>query len=506
MNKILNKVSIVIILIIAFTINLKNASAATANISLYASSKTVYVNDTITITVTVSENNGKLGSWNYEISHDSSKLSLISGSEGQYGEVGDGSITSKTYTLKYKAIALGSSTISVKYADIRDWDSEQSISVNKGSVTINVVSSSGNSGSSSSNKNQVKNSDNNLKSLSVEGATLTPEFNKDTLEYSVDLSSDTTKINIIAEKSDSKASIKGNGEVEVAEGPNKLEIVVTAENGSTKTYVINAIVAEKNPINVRVGGKKFTVIRKKDTLEAPEGYVETTVVINDEEVLAYSNEVTGYLLVGLTDSDGNSAWYIYDKDKSTYTKYTELSSNSIRLILLKPNKKDIPYKYYKNTFEYNGEMIDGYTFDSESDFRLIYGMNIDTGEKLFYVYDLKDKTLQKFYNAQVLIYIELVRKCKYLLLGLGTGFVVLFILLMISLYRNIKFKKKYISKVEDIRDNKKKTEPQKQVKYKDIEATQVIDTKEEKTKKELKKQLNDEKKRLKKERKTFLDE
>lgn len=477
------------------------AKALTINCS---GNNTVSVGQTFTIKFTSSSSAN--ATWSGKL-YSTSNLRLENG-EINFSDYGTN--FSKTYT--FKALSQGSAKVYLYSLDVAT-DNEQLFGSAGGSgesgvcnITISNNSSSSSGSSSSSNKNQVKNSDNNLKSLSVEGATLTPEFNKDTLEYSVDLSSDTTKINIIAEKNDSKASIKGNGEIEVAEGPNKLEIVVTAENGSTKTYVINAIVAEKNPINVRVGGKKFTVIRKKDTLEAPEGYVETTVVINDEEVLAYSNEVTGYLLVGLTDSDGNSGWYIYDKDKSTYTKYTELSSNSIRLILLKPNKKDIPYKYYKNTFEYNGEMIDGYTFDSESDFRLIYGMNIDTGEKLFYVYDLKDKTLQKFYNAQVLIYIELVRKCKYLLLGLGTGFVVLFILLMISLYRNIKFKKKYISKVEDIRDNKKKIEPQKQVKYKDIEATQVIDTKEEKTKKELKKQLNDEKKRLKKERKTFLDE
>ena len=492
MKKNISKIILLLLLIFPFSVK-----AAPTGSTSCSSSSTVTLNDTITVTV---RGNSSDAMRDTMLSYDSSKLQYISGSGER--NISDSFSTSITYSYKFRAIATGSAYVKTN-STVSDYYGEKGYF--SSSCTINVVLSSGSS-SSSSNKNQVKNSDNNLKSLSVEGATLTPEFNKDTLEYSVDLSSDTTKINIIAEKSDSKASIKGNGEIEVAEGPNKLEIVVTAENGSTKTYVINAIVAEKNPINVRVGGKKFTVIRKKDTLEAPEGYVETTVVINDEEVLAYSNEVTGYLLVGLTDSDGNSAWYIYDKDKSTYTKYTELSSNSIRLILLKPNKKDIPYKYYKNTFEYNGEMIDGYTFDSESDFRLIYGMNIDTGEKLFYVYDLKDKTLQKFYNAQVLIYIELVRKCKYLLLGLGTGFVVLFILLMISLYRNIKFKKKYISKVEDIRDNKKKTESQKQVKYKDIEATQVIDTKEEKTKKELKKQLNDEKKRLKKERKTFLDE
>lgn len=498
MNKLFNKLILVFLFLFSLMFNVKYVSAVSANVSLSASSTNVSIDNTITITVTVSESGGKLGTWSYSINHDSSKLSLVSGSEYEDSGYGDGNITSKTYTLKYKAIAQGTSTISVTSANVYDWDSEQPLGVNKGSVTINVTNTSSSNSSSGSKSTTPKNSDNSLKSLGIEGATLSPEFNKDTLEYSAEFPSDTTKVMVNAEKNDSKASISGTGEKEVAEGTNKLEIVVTAENGSTKTYVINAIVAEKDPIEVKVDGKEYTVIRKKDVLEAPEGYTETTVLINDEEIPAYTNEKTGYLLVGLNNSKGESSWYIYDKNKQSYKKYIELKSDMVRISVLKPNKKDIPYKYYKSTFEFNQQMIDGYTFDENSDFRLVYGMNIETGEKSFYVYDTNEKTIQRFYNEQALIYIELVKKIKYLLIGVGACTIILFILLLISLSKNAKFKKKYLSKIEQVKKDKKEL-PKEEVKYKDIEATRVMNKIDEE-------QVPKKKIKNKKREKTFLDE
>ncbi len=494
---------ILLFLMVLFPINVYAAPSGSTSCS---SSGTVTLNNTITVTVTGSASDVM---WDTMLSYDSSKLQYISGSGER--SISDSFSTSMTYTYKFKAIGVGrayaktNTTVSDYYGEKNYFSS---------SCSINVVNAQAGGGSSSGSNNKVhKNSDNNLKSLGIEGAALAPEFNKDTLEYSVELESNTTKVKINAEKNDSKASVSGAGEREVVEGNNKLEIVVTAENGSTKTYVINAIVKEKNPIVVKIKNDKYTVVRKKDIIEAPEGYTETTVVINDEEIPAYSNDITGYLLVGLTDSNGESAWYIYDKDKKTYSKYIELNSSTLRLIILKPKKSDIPYRYYEDTFEFNGQMIDGYTFDAGSDFRLIYAMNVETGEKLFYLYDIKDKTLQRFYNEQVLIYIDLVKKCKYLLIGMASGFVLLFILLIISLARNVKFKKRFLSRVSE--PVKKSRE---EIEYKDIEATRVLDKVKEPDKikdekKELKKQIKEDKKRIKKEEKklkkegkTFLDE
>lgn len=510
-----NIYKILLFLIILFPINVYAAPTGSTSCS---SSGTVSLNNTITVTVRGSSSDVM---WDTMLSYDSSKLQYISGSGAR--NISDSFSTSMTYSYTFRAIGLGSAyvktntTVSDYYGEKNSFSSSCNINV------VNPSSGGSSSGGSSSNNrnnrnnknnnsNVNKSSDNNLKSLGIEGVTLTPEFNKDTLEYSVELESNTTKVKVNAEKNDSKASISGTGEKEVVEGNNKLEIVVTAENGSSKTYVINALVKEKNPIVVKIKNDKYTVVRKKDVIEAPQGYKETTVVINDEEIPAYSNEVTGYLLVGLTDSDGKSSWYIYDKDKKSYTKYIELSSSTLRLIILNPKKEDIPYKYKKDKFEFNGQMIEGYAFDKESDFRLIYAMNIETGDKLFYLYDIKDKTLQRYYNEQVSIYIKLVKKCKYLIIGMATGCALLFILLISSLVRNSKNKKKCLSKV-----SKPVIKNREEIEYKDIEATKVLDevneNKVKQDKKELKKQIKEDKKRIKKEEKklkkegkAFLDE
>lgn len=68
---------------------------------------------------------------------------------------------------------------------------------------------------------------------------LSPEFNKNTTEYDliVDLSVDNIEIDAKAE--DEKADIYISGNKDLQEGENTIYIVVTAENGTKKTYKIN---------------------------------------------------------------------------------------------------------------------------------------------------------------------------------------------------------------------------------------------------------------------------
>ena len=55
-----------------------------------------------------------------------------------------------------------------------------------------------------------------------------------------------------AEKADSYASLSGGGEITVSEGDNRIEIKVTSETGNEKTYVINAVVKDSNPITTTI--------------------------------------------------------------------------------------------------------------------------------------------------------------------------------------------------------------------------------------------------------------
>lgn len=84
-------------------------------------------------------------------------------------------------------------------------------------------------------------SNNNLKTLVVKGFSISPSFKAETLEYSLQVTDDTEKLDITAEAENEKATVKIEGNETLAEGENIIKIIVTAENGTTKTYTIKAI-------------------------------------------------------------------------------------------------------------------------------------------------------------------------------------------------------------------------------------------------------------------------
>ncbi len=79
-------------------------------------------------------------------------------------------------------------------------------------------------------------SNNYLKSLSSEIVEIS--FNKNLFEYSVEVSNAVTSLNLIAEVEDAKASYVINGDKDFVVGTNLVEVIVTAENGTSKKYSI----------------------------------------------------------------------------------------------------------------------------------------------------------------------------------------------------------------------------------------------------------------------------
>lgn len=82
---------------------------------------------------------------------------------------------------------------------------------------------------------------NKLKGLGVEGFTLTPTFNRDTYSYDLIVDQSVTNVSVSATAIDSKASIRGNGNVSISSGNNNISVVVKAENGTERTYTIHVV-------------------------------------------------------------------------------------------------------------------------------------------------------------------------------------------------------------------------------------------------------------------------
>ena len=112
------------------------------------------------------------------------------------------------------------------------------------------------------NITEVKSSDNYLTNLQIDGYRLTPEFDKQTLEYTIDEDIKTNEININATPSNEKSTINGAGTIKVDEEKNEYRIDVTAENGSVRSYIIK----------LKETGK--TVQQKNGEAEQIEGIVE----------------------------------------------------------------------------------------------------------------------------------------------------------------------------------------------------------------------------------------
>lgn len=411
------------------------ANAASATISVTSSKSTVIVGETVTVTVKVSSSSA-LGSWSFDVGH-SSNLSLSSSSFGGLyivDFVSNSSTTTKTYTFKFKAKSSGSATVSIKNASVIGYD-ENKMSVTTGSKTFKLMTQAELEATYSKN--------NYLSSLEVVGHTLTPTFSKDVLEYNLELENGVESATIKASKEDSTATVKGTGEVSLKEGLNTFEVVVTAQNGGKRTYKINITVKELNPIEVVVNGAHYTVIRKKELMPLANMYFqETTVIINGEEVPGYYNEASNITLVGLANGL-ESKLFIYDNGE--YKNYEELSFNQLFIQVLDMDESLLGEGYTISKINIGNNSLAVYSKEGEP-YPLLYGLNIETGIKNLYEYDIEENTLQRYVKIEV----ENNEELYFIIIVSLFGFIVLsYILFLILLLKKNKKKKKTIKTIED---------------------------------------------------------
>ena len=393
------KIKNLCLLLFVFIIFSDKVYAADYNISV--TSNTVTVGNDISLRIDGSDS-GLTGRFNISSSDDS--VASISTSSVW--------IEKNALSVTIEAKKAGSAVISVTPTEgISDGEANE-VTLNSKKITITVNDKQVPSGNNGGSSQRVKSANNYLTSITVDGLKLNEEFNKETLEYTIDVPADTEKIKINAQLADSNASIIGIGDVKVSTGVNNFELVVTAPNGSKRTYKLTATVLEDEPIKVIINKNEYTIIKKrKDLPKISEYNIEKDITIDNNIIEGYYNEKLKYNLVGLKDSDGKINYYIYYKGK--YSKYDEYTIGGTTLQIL--DKKVEGYK--KATFSYDSNKIVGYqevkldliknTYALDSDdvigsqFYLFYAKNIETGKENLYQYDALEKTVQR-YNFEVL--------------------------------------------------------------------------------------------------------
>lgn len=432
------------ILLSIFLFSPIKVEAATAYIKATSSKSAVVAGNKITVTVRISSSTA-LGSWYYNLSYNSAYIRLDSGEVSVSDVVANSSTYSKTYTYTFTALKSGNINVSVKNAYVLSFDDEKNMSLSISPAVFKIMTQAELEATYSSN--------NYLSELTLDKGTLSPIFNKDTVNYTVELEPGTEKIIVGAKALDSKADINGAGEILLNEGLNTINVVVTAENGKTRTYKIDATVKELKPIEVTVADKKYTIARKENLYAAPINFNKITIKIGEEDVLAYQNEKIG-VIVGLKAEDNTIGLYIYDKVKNSYKPYKSVNFKNINLCLIDDNPKT-PFGYKETKLEMETDLIKAWNYKNNKNYFLIYGINTENGEEGFYQYDKKNNVVQRFFDEQLK---DLIGNDNFdkLIVYILAAIVGVLIIKDITILGVKIFKKKEEPKIEDItRANKK---------------------------------------------------
>ena len=185
---------------------------AAGDISVSPTSLTIEKGSSKTFTITAYNTIG-------DVSIETKDNSIASISTNQWSTGMVEEKQNKTGTITVTANEVGTTEIVLK-TDAATFDEEEIIKTLTVKITVAAP----------------KSSDANLASITIDNKSIT-DFNKNTTTYTLS-NTDSSTITIDAKTVDSKAKISGAGTKKLSYGLNKFDIVVTAENGTKKTYTI----------------------------------------------------------------------------------------------------------------------------------------------------------------------------------------------------------------------------------------------------------------------------
>ncbi len=264
-------------------------------------------------------------------------------------------------------------------------------------------------------------SDATLSSLSIAETSLNEPFAKWTINYSCSVPYDVTVLHISAKSSQGGKTEVGGPYTDLAVGNNVITVKSYAKSGKVMTYTINVNRAaapapapetepatepetetETEPVKdttVTIDGKEYVISKTFPEDEIPDGYTAGTLDIGGNTIQSVTNDVTGLNLVYLTDADENGAIYIYDKETKTFEKYIAFKSGkNVYVYLDASHASEKPEGMAETKCEIQGNEVKVYTPDKDSEFVYFYAVN-SKGERIWYVYDTVEKTIQRSNNT-----------------------------------------------------------------------------------------------------------
>lgn len=319
--------------------------AASANLSFFAEEDTVEAGREFTLTLEISAD-VTIGDFEGYFTYDDDLVeytygpSCITGGDG-YLKISDMNASPSTglrsYIMTFTAKKRGvcqfrMSGVPVVYA----YDSGNSMSVMAEAYQLTV-------------KAAPDASDNAMAAaLRISPGVLSPAFSPEITEYEVELDSSVERLIVSAVAEDTKALVSVSGNESLSYGENDVNITITAENGTVRTYHILARRAQagstpaapaqgedepaEEPEQKQLylsedgaflcGSYRYRLAQDVSGISIPETYEADYLLIDGQSIPAYmTSRQSEYCLLVLTNDAGETGLYRFDRREYTIQRY-----------------------------------------------------------------------------------------------------------------------------------------------------------------------------------------
>lgn len=399
MNKIFkNLLSLTAAVLIIFSCFAFTASAD-ARTTIAFSNNNPKLNEAVTVTVTVSGAEAMYGT-EFDVSYNPDVLRFESGDSaaGGAGVVKIAGLpagaTKQSYTLRFTAIAAGSSTVAVSgkayYSENDD---------NLGASAAMTVSDA------------AKSDNADLKSLSLSKGTLSPKFSAAKTTYTASVANDVTDVKVYATAADGEAKVEVSGKSALEVGENVRTVTVTAASGVQKTYKITITRAaegetsepeqtsepENNPYEATVDGVAYTVATDISGIALPKGFSASVAEYNGAEVAVAKDADSNYTVYYLKAADGEAyVPYLLSADGASFEKlkYAQFGDKTYILAEI-PEGSTAPDGYYDTFIKIGDFDVKAFASRNEELSDLYYVYCFYDGSFRMYRYDSEENVLQR---------------------------------------------------------------------------------------------------------------
>ena len=478
MKKILKKIGLIAVIVtFIFTVMCQNVSAIGGEMSIsfknaagdeIVSGGEIKVGDTLTVTVRVNGGNDKLSSASGTLTFNKSVLEFTGSSGNATANdsgvtfTANGIDTKLNISLKFKVIAEGSSSISVKSINIKGVN-EETATIEGAGASVKAIKGDGNTAQDSASNKKAA-----LTSITVPEGTLSPAFDSEILEYTVIVPYTCTDGVLSCQTLESTAKTTVEGSRELTVGNNVRTIVVVASNGETRRYTVtfnrldengNDVTVSGNvtDILVNVDGKDYNIAEQDATLEPPAGFTLSTATYGEKEVTAYKDASGKTVLLYMIEAGGeNGAFFLYENGKVESFAYISVADFTY---IVKDVTEEAPKGFYKSSYDLNGKSVACFKYEDGdlADFVVISAISPE-GNVGYYSYDVKEKTVQRIVKftgvaSEKTDEFEINPANKTIVVALLAILAVLFILLIVVLILKVAKKKgKNIGSIFDSED------------------------------------------------------